>query len=731
MKNSLLNPTRILAVATALLGAGPAHAVLRDHGPIDPVLAVPQWYRDLNGTAVGLCKSQAQSPNPAAALKPMCFPLAADPAGFPGNLGGEIFYADNVGSLASGGYSLKYTAALEFAYIPGPVPTHGTEAVFARLRFLMTTDTAGDYTVTHPFGVEVFPGVGTGKRSLFFTIDVPLGVTLDFESALTGRLGPFLQWDFLNAGETLTIGAEQFLGDANYAHTFTGSPFGTNFIRVDGPAGFTGVPGETFLQTPLAVILGQKWTAPIPTALKVARATYSRTATQTTVDVWASSAPGQKMVLTGAGMPSLQMKADAAGNYYAHLAYPSAIPPASVTVTNMTSVPVNGATVALSDAVNIVGATYDGATGAFSVSATTSDAVAPPAIAVLGPLGGLMAPGATQTFTRLIGTNATVIPPLQINVLSSGGGRDVDDVVILPGAPMNQAGAPTAADQAPVVAGSGPTTFSVLAGGTVTGVPTVLLLTQPAQGTAVNAALAGSVTFTPSPGAQGADGFLFAIQDSTGLISNVATVTLNIPFVAPPPTANADNFAMQQNTAKTVSVLANDVAGAGTTINPASVLVSTPPAHGTATVNANGTITYRPTANFNGALDTFAYTVANTAGTRSAPATVTVDVFGGPEAVSFSRVEFRISTARWTIIGATNWFNAALTQTTATCFLTSSGGVPIAPTLIGSAPVDATGKFSVVPLVAPTAVATATISCQTSDPAGPRATATSSVVFRQ
>ena len=227
---------------------------------------------------------------------------------------------------------------------------------------------------------------------------------------------------------------------------------------------------------------------------------------------------------------------------------------------------------------------------------------------------------------------------------------------------------------------------------------------------AVAAATGGVVTYTPNPGASGTDSLVYVLQDSLGNVSNAATVTLTVPFVAPPPTANADSFAMLQNTSRTYAILANDVAGVGTTINVASVTIVTPPAHGIARPNLDGTVTYTPTIGFNSALDTFSYTVANDAGVASAPATVTVEVFGGPEAVSFSKINYTVSKAKWTIVGSTNWFNAALTQDTVTCWLNVTGN-PV----IGTAPIDTFGKFQLVPLFGPNPPNPSSVTCQTSN----------------
>jgi hypothetical protein len=714
MKTASTQLTRTLLALMAAMTAHPALAALQDRGPQDPTLVFPQWYRDSNGTAVGLCTSQAQSPNPIAGLKPMCFPATTDPTGFAGNLGPELFYNDLTVTVGKGGggFSMKYLAALEATYLPLGQPVHGTETTFARIRVVASTTVGGTYTVTHPFGVEVFPNVPVGVRAIFFTADVPLGPALDFDTALTGRVGPFIEWDVINAGESLTVGAQSFLGDPNYSHTYKGSPFGTNYVRVDGPPGSNlDGAGNDFIVEPLGVVVGQRWTAPIPTKFQIQKAVYSRNAVTNSVDVWATSAALQKLVLTGAGMPSLQLLEFTPGTYYGHVEFSAAVvPPPSITVTNMTSVPVASLTVGLPDQLDAV-TNYNPATRVMSVNASSSD-LSPGVLSVLGTPGGLMTAGAapgTYTFSGLLPLG--VEPPMQVRVESNAGGFYLSNTLVGTGAPMNPAGAPVAVDDVPLVAGAGPTTIPVTANDTFSGVVTVLVLTQPATGTAV--ASGGSVIYTPTPGASGPDSFTYLLQDAVGL-SNIAVVSFSVPFVAPAPTANADNNAMLQNTSKTLNVLANDVAGTGTVIDPASVVISTPAGRGVARANLDGTITYTPNAGVNSILDTFQYTVANTAGSRSAPATVTIDIFGGAEAVSIGRSDWVVAKQSWTIVGSTNWFNAALTQATARCW-TGTAPAPTAATLIGTTPIDTTGKFQLVTIGATVVpLNPSSITCQTS-----------------
>jgi Big-like domain-containing protein len=722
MRTALLKTTRLLALAAALIGALPAQAALLDKGPPDPTLIFPQWYRDLDGTAVGLCKSQVPSPNSVAGLGPMCFPLAADPAGFAGNVGGEIFY-NNLNVLISKGaaaggtstFALRYVAALEAAYIPGPAPAHGQEAVFARIRVVANVVTPGTYTVTHPFGVEVFPDVpAAGPRSIFYTVDIPVGVPGDFTGALSGRIGPFIQWDVLNPDpasptgfEQLSVGGQQFLGDPNYEHTYTGSPFGTNFVRVDGPPGSNlDGAGNDFIVQPMGNVLGQRWTAPIATAFNVQKAVYSRGATLNTVDVWATSAVGQRLVATGTDLPTIQLAEFAGGNYYGHVEYSNAfIPPPAITVTNLSSNPVNQVTAQVVDQLDALAA-FDPASRALAISATSSD-LSGPSLVVLAPFGGPMIATTPGNYTYSGTIPAGTQPPMQVRVESNAGGVYLANVVVGSGNPMNAPGLPVAADDLDIlVAGSGSTTIPVSANDTFAGVPTALVLTQPLTGSAV--ASGGSIIYTPGPGASGADAFTYALQDAVG-ISNVATVTFVVPFVAPAPTAAADNMALQVGTTRVANVLANDVAGVGTVIDPLSVQVvgagaSVDPATGAVSYTAGGA-----TGTF-----TFSYSVANTAGTRSAPATVTMVVFGGPESVSFSKAQFTVSNARWTITGSTNWFNATLTQATASCW-TGTAAQPTATTLIGTAPIDTTGKFQLVPTgPTPTPANPSSVTCRSS-----------------
>jgi hypothetical protein len=723
---------RIATVAALLAVAVPAQAVLQDRGPVNPATGYPTWYRDLNGTALQLCTSTGVSPTLGAAA-PMCFPLAADPAGFPGNLGGEVFYSDSVITVAGqAGLSVKYLAALESAYANG-TPIKGDEVVFARIRIVLATNFPGTYKITHPYGVETFTGVGTGPRSVFFTQDIGLAPG-NFDLALTGALGPFLQ----SAGGIITAAnGDRFLGDPNAPAPFTGSPFGNNFVRVDGPVGSAiGGPGVDFVIETGAAILGQLYTTAIPTPFAIQRATYSRDATgNNTVDVWVTSAPLQKILLTGGGMPSgAVLKEWTPGNYMAHFLYNSpAAPNGDVNVTNLTGAAPSTLSIALKDLVNVTAATYDSVTGALSVTATSSDVGA--SLIVVGVPGILpptnamtMVAGATVTTGTLSATlpALTALPPMKMRVESTAGGFDVDDVVVLNGAvapppvvtAVEDNSVTRPLDIPATIPSSAPFTVNVMTNDTTAVGFGVLIITPPTNGT-VTVGAAGSVTYTPTAASFPAtcttltpcpDSFQYVLYDGASGISNLATVSLNVILnaAAAGPTANPDNASALVNSPVTINVLANDTAFTGTTIDPASIAIVTLPAAGTAVANLNGTITY--TAGPVAGTYTFSYTVKNTAGAVSNAAVVTVVVGSTTELITFQKVNYTVSKAKWTIVGTTNIFAPPLTPTM-TCYV----GLTTAGPLIGTVPVDTTGKFQLVPLVAPPPDATKAVTCQSSN----------------
>ena len=151
---------------------------------------------------------------------------------------------------------------------------------------------------------------------------------------------------------------------------------------------------------------------------------------------------------------------------------------------------------------------------------------------------------------------------------------------------------------------------------------TIASVTSGAGGTAVLNG-DGTVTFTPSSNFNGTADFTYTVTDGT-LTSNTATVTVAVAAVNDAPVANNDSLTTTEDTAviyTAAQLLGNDTDADGNTLTIAGV---TSGSGGTAVLNANGTVTFRPNANFNGTAD-FTYTVTDGTVTSN-PATVTVAV---------------------------------------------------------------------------------------------------------
>lgn len=761
-----------LALVGSVLVSNMASAVLQDHGPGDPTLLFPLWYRDTNNLAIGLCKSPALN----AASARLCFPFVSDPAGFAGNVGPEVFY--NMIEFKSAsiptGTDFKYRVliGLESSYLPAGVPIHGTETVFARVRIGLNFNDPlknGTYTVTHPFGTQTFTDLqatdtsnvfGAGIAE-FFTADVPLGVPNNYELALGGALGPFITWD----ADYPVVGSngDTFVGDPNILHTFTGSPFGTNFLRIDGPPGSgigtdpaTGA-AQDFILVNVANIIGQIWTAPIAQPLAIDSAYKTRSSTTNGVDVWATSSANQRLILTGTGMPSIQMLPDGTtpGKYHAHVEFPApALVPASVTVTNLASIPVNGITTAVHDSVLISKAEFNTTTRQISIAAHSSDQVGLPALNVQGIPGvpsavgvvpavtgaltsaqcttpGFTAPypGVDLCFTYTLPAGKE--PPEKISIASAGLDSRATHLLDIVGTPENAPNPPVATNASFAnVAQGGTTALQVTANGSATSLPAdVQIIQQPANGTITCTPIACS--FTANVGVTAlSDTFQFVRQSvANAPVSNVATGRLTLTFVPRAPTAVADQAAGQSRTPRILRILDNDRAASANAvdrINPASVQFVTRPGNGTVVANPDGTVTY--TAN-NTSPDSFTYKVSNSVtptAQASNTATVTITNFGGAEVVSIGTDNYTTAQNKWTIVGNTTWFGANLTSATATCWTGVAPSTPTPTTLIGTAPIDNTGKFtvSVVGGTAPVATAGLPILCQSTYGAIGRATTT-------
>ena len=145
---------------------------------------------------------------------------------------------------------------------------------------------------------------------------------------------------------------------------------------------------------------------------------------------------------------------------------------------------------------------------------------------------------------------------------------------------------------------------------------------QPDHGTvAVDAN--GVVAYTPAADWTGVDVFSYAACDDSGLCSS-ASVVVTVTPVNDAPVAADDAAPTPKGVGVSIPVLANDTDVDGDSDSLTVGAIVTAPTSGTATVDANGTITYTPTADFEGDV-TFVYSACDASGACD-EATVTIHV---------------------------------------------------------------------------------------------------------
>src|SRR5438093_1731938 len=254
-----------LAVASAAQAQSCPHQGLASFGPISAAtFGYPAYYVDQNGQGLGQCLDPA---NPLCGLPPLPDPAA------PLDIATGNFFDENLYTFVTAdvpmppngqpGVPIGLVVYSVLGTFGGPAAAvvPGDQVTFSRIRFRIDTPAAGDYTITHPFGVHVLHAAGPGRRSINFTDDCLLSVppTCGAASptgfnAFTTPLAPFsfvstwLQWD-----ATPPAPPAGFIGDPAVLHTITGSPCGTNFFRVEGP----GLPPGG-VETNLWSVLGKK-----------------------------------------------------------------------------------------------------------------------------------------------------------------------------------------------------------------------------------------------------------------------------------------------------------------------------------------------------------------------------------------------------------------------------------------------------------------------------------------
>ena len=444
----LLSKTTIALVVSALAqGVAQAALFAVDPGPYLPATGgFASWYQDSHGRTLDLCLSKAVSsrvPSAPGAPSYMCVLNPApgvfddtQPIVFPGNFPDETFWFTGDGSIvdAARGIDLTYVSAVEAAFAAED-PVEGDQVSFGRIRIRVDVPTAGVYTITHPYGVDIFDVPAGGNRAINMTRDIGIGSPKTYDGALRSDIGPFLRSVNGPYTETnpVTGQADQFVGDPNLSEAFTGSPFNTNYIRIEGPNGLD-------LRTTVMAISGRLSTVARPTPIIAERSTYSRKAGSSAPvaqqDVFVLAPPPPATVTVESNSPVLNMtEADTTGHWYAQSATNPTLPSSLlVTADNHLAIPTStptSLTMPLTDLVVISRAEYSLNSGQITVVASTSDETSPPILTVTSGTGVAIGALSGNGAEKSLSTGISPIPPAKVRVTSSNGGTDTEEVVIV------------------------------------------------------------------------------------------------------------------------------------------------------------------------------------------------------------------------------------------------------------------------------------------------------------
>ena len=303
----------------------------------------------------------------------------------------------------------------------------------------------------------------------------------------------------------------------------------------------------------------------------------------------------------------------------------------AITVTNVNEPPV-----AVADSYSVLkGGTLTVAAPGVLGNDSDPDGNTVTAIKVTDPVNGTLTLNANGSFTFIHNGSATTSDSFTYKV--NDGTLDGNTVTVSitinpvspppPPPPPPPVNYPPVATAAPVnTAEDTPVSGAVTATDVNGDALTFSKVSDPAHGTVtVNAN--GTYTYTPANNYNGTDSFMVMVSDGHGG-QNTATVNVTVTPVNDPPVATALPVTTLEDKPVNGTVTATDVDGDALTFSKASN-----PVHGTVTVNANGTYTYSPAADYFGA-DSFTVTVSDGNG-GNVTATVNVTVTPVNDAPSF------------------------------------------------------------------------------------------------
>jgi len=282
---------------------------------------------------------------------------------------------------------------------------------------------------------------------------------------------------------------------------------------------------------------------------------------------------------------------------------------ASVTVL-ITVTPVNDVPVASSPSI----LTTEDTAKTGIVTASDADGDALTFALTTQPANGQVVIDATGSYTYTPNNNFNGADSFTITVSDGKGGTAVVNIPVTV-APVNDI--PVASSPAVTTSEDTPVGGKIIAND-ADGDPLIYVISSPASNGNVVLNADGSYTYTPDTNFNGSDSFKVTVDDGMGGTTDV-TILITVTPVNDNPIISAPAVTTPEDTAVNGSITFSDADGDSLTIT-----VTTPPANGTLVLNPDGTYTYTPNANYNGA-DSFTVAVSDGKG-GTASLTVPVSV---------------------------------------------------------------------------------------------------------
>ncbi|MFI5492373.1 PKD domain-containing protein [Actinoplanes sp. NPDC051859] len=496
---AVVAPIATTAAAVVVTPSAPRAGKLVQVGPIAEH-GFPAWYRDSNNVRLEACTTLE---DPLCSTLPDEVPNPDLPVSYPDNFPGEFFYQlAGADMTLTNGVRATIGMDLEGAWAAEEV-REGDQMVFGRVRIRFDAPEGERYRITHPYGID---DIVAGDKGVNMTEDIGTGAGA-FGQALTSRIGPFLKWDPAVA----PAAPAGYIGDPGTDHRVVGSPYNTNFVRIERLNPTTGAVQAQVGFTDLFSVQGKYATN---SGVDLDQATYTVGPDgRGVIEVFATSEPGQIIEVVGndtLGYRGARLRG-ANGRYYGR--FPVTRAPAAgtqVEVVNSSDQPAMHKKRTVVDVVRIDSVAYNADAQTLSVTASSSDKAGNPALTVTG-FGALGAP-----FTGV------VAPPATITVTSAAGGTSTAPLigsgqVFAPAAPVAAAVADT-----PAIIGQ----TVKLDGRTTTGEVDTYAWTQ-VSGPAVTLTNPSSALATFVPTAQGVYRFTLAVRGPGGTAVPV-TVTVNV-----------------------------------------------------------------------------------------------------------------------------------------------------------------------------------------------------------